>query len=337
MRGYHVAIVGATGLVGRTMLQVLNEHKFPISELTLLASKNSAGKQISFRGKLHDVQVLNETSFKNVEFALFSAGSTVSHHFAPIAAEAGAIVIDNSSAWRLTKNIPLVVPEVNPKAMRKINGDLKSRIIANPNCSTIQLVAALKPLHDKYKIKRVVVSTYQSITGAGQRGLEQLENELAKKPVDNPKFPHPIAFNCIFHDFPYEDGYTSEEYKMIHETRKILSIDGLRITVTCVRIPVTGGHSESVNIEFEQKCTPDDARALLAKTKGIVVQDDPAHDIYPMPIDAYGKDDVFVGRIRRDDSVRYGINLWVVSDNLRKGAATNAVQIAEKLIEMELV
>ncbi|HZV12480.1 MAG TPA: aspartate-semialdehyde dehydrogenase [Candidatus Kapabacteria bacterium] len=337
MRGYHVAIVGATGLVGRTMLQVLDERKFPISELTLLASKNSAGKQIPFRGKLHDVQVLNETSFKNVEFALFSAGSTVSHQYAPIAAEAGAIAIDNSSAWRLTKNIPLVVPEVNPKAMRKINGDLKSRIIANPNCSTIQLVAALKPLHDKYKIKRVVVSTYQSVSGAGKRGLEQLENELAKKPVEHPKFPYPIAFNCIFHDFPYEDGYTSEEYKMIHETRKILSIDGLRITVTCVRVPVTGGHSESVNIEFEQKCTPEDARAILAKTKGIIVQDDPTHDVYPMPINAYGKDEVFVGRIRRDDSVRYGINLWVVSDNLRKGAATNAVQIAEKLIEMELV
>ncbi|HET7153051.1 MAG TPA: aspartate-semialdehyde dehydrogenase, partial [Candidatus Kapabacteria bacterium] len=197
-------------------------------------------------------------------------------------------------------------------------------------------VAALKPLHDKFKMKRVVVSTYQSVTGAGQYGLEQLERELANKPVEHRKFPHPIAFNCIFHDFPYEDGYTSEEYKMIHETRKIMHIDGLRITVTCVRVPVTGGHSESVNIEFEQKCTPEDARALLAKTKGIIVQDDPAKDIYPMPINAYGRDEVFVGRIRRDESVRYGINMWVVADNLRKGAATNAVQIAEKLIEMEL-
>jgi len=336
MRGYHVAIVGATGLVGRTMLQVLQERNFPVSVLTLLASRNSEGKQIQFRDEQHTVKELHESSFANVDFALFSAGSPISIRYAPIAAAANAFAIDNSSAWRLHKNVPLIVPEVNAKAMRKLNGDLKSRIIANPNCSTIQLAVALYPLHKKYKIKRIVVSTYQSVTGAGQRGAEQLASELMNRPVEHPKFPHPIAFNCIFHDFPYEDGYTSEEFKMIHEMKKIFHFDGLPITATCVRIPVTGGHSESVNIEFEKKCSPEEARTLLAASKGIIVQDDPKNDIYPMPVNAAGRDEVFVGRIREDATVRYGLNMWVVADNLRKGAATNAIQIAEKLIEMGL-
>ena len=337
MRGYSLAIVGATGLVGRTMLQVLAERKFPISTLTLLASRNSAGRQLKFNDKLYRVKELTENSFENVEIALFSAGSAVSHHYAPIAAAAGAVAIDNSSQWRLTDRVPLVVPEVNPGAMKNLRGKLASRIIANPNCSTIQLVMALKPLHDRYKMKRVVVSTYQSVTGAGHRGEDQLAREIAHEKVEQPIFPHQIAYNTVFHAVPYADGYSAEEFKMIHETRKILDINGLPITATCVRIPVTGGHGESVNVEFERGFTLDAARKLLAGFPGIVVEDDPEHNVYPMPITAHGHDEVFVGRIRKDPSVRNGLNMWVVSDNLRKGAATNAIQIAEKLIEMKLL
>lgn len=292
---------------------------------------------MKFRNQVVRVEELTERSFENIEVALFSAGSAISHQFAPIAAKGGTVAIDNSSQWRLTAGVPLVVPEVNPNALKTIKGQLASLIIANPNCSTIQMVVALKPLHDRYKLKRVVVSTYQSVTGAGHRGEEQLLKELLHQKVDNPIFPKTMAFNTVFHAMPYADGYSAEEFKMIHETRKILGLNGLAITATCVRIPVTGGHGESVNVELEKGFTLDGVRTLLENFPGIVVQDNPAKDIYPTPISCHGRDEVFIGRIRKDTSVKNGLNMWVVSDNLRKGAATNAVQIAETLVEMKLI
>ena len=329
MKAYDVAVVGATGLVGRKMTQVLEEHNFPVKTLTPLASKRSVGKEITFKGEKIKVKELTPDSFKGIEIALFSAGASVSKEFAPIAAKAGTVVIDNSSAWRMDPEIPLVVPEVNREDIFKHHG-----IIANPNCSTIQMVVVLKPLHDKYEIKRVVVSTYQSVTGAGQKGVDQLDEELGKKQGDTHKFPHRIAFNCLPHiDVFREDGYTKEEFKMIFETTKIMGDNSIKVSPTCVRVPVFGGHSESVNIQFEKPYDLKDVVALLKKSPGIIVEDDPANNVYPMPINAYDKDETFVGRLRRDDTVSNGLNMWIVSDNIRKGAATNAVQIAEELIK----
>jgi len=327
MKLHDVAVVGATGLVGRAMVKVLEERRFPVNRLVLLASERSVGHEISFNGKSHPVHKLEAERFKHIEYALFSAGAPVSSSYAPLAAvKYGAIVVDNSSAFRMDDKVPLVVPEVNRKQIFKHSG-----IIANPNCSTIQLVVVLKPLHDAFKIKRVVVSTYQSVTGGGKRGLDQLHDELAGRHGKEKKFAHQIAFNALPHiDIFFEDGYSREEFKMMNETKKIMG-EEISITATCVRVPVVGGHSESVNIEFEKKCTPDDVRELLRNSPGVIVQDDPKNNLYPMPITAQEKDEVFVGRIRKDETVKSGVNLWIVADNVRKGAATNAVQIIEAL------
>ncbi len=331
MKLYNVIVAGATGMVGRKMLQVLEERKFPVGNLIPMASARSAGHTVLFSGKEWKVQELNEENIKNsgAHIALFSAGGSVSKEFAPICAKYEIVVIDNSSAWRMDPNVPLVVPEVNRKEI--FSG---SRIIANPNCSTIQMVVVLKPLHDKYTIKRVVVSTYQSVTGAGQKGYDQLMKEWKNEKVDSPKFPYQISFNCLPHiDEFTESGYTKEELKMVHETKKIMGDDSIVVSPTCVRVPSIGGHSESVNIEFEKPFEISDVFTLLNNAPGVVLQDNPKEKLYPMPINAHDKDDTFVGRIRRDDTVKSGLNLWIVSDNIRKGAATNAVQIAEEWIK----
>jgi aspartate-semialdehyde dehydrogenase len=328
MNRHNVAVVGATGLVGRTMVKILEERNFPVDQLVLLASERSVGKELIFRGKPVRVRKLQADQFTGVRFALFSAGAAVSLEYAPKAVQHGAIVIDNSSAFRMDEKIPLVVPEVNRKDIFKNIG-----IIANPNCSTIQLVVVLKPLHDAFRIKRVVVSTYQSVTGAGQKGLDQLTKELAHQELSEKKFPHPIAYNALPHiDVFFNDGYSKEEWKMMKETSKIMG-ESIRLTATTVRVPVMVGHSESVNIEFEKECTVADVRQILGAAPGVIVQDDPQKNVYPMPIAARDRDEVFVGRIRNDDTVKSGINLWVVADNVRKGAATNAVQIAEELVK----
>jgi aspartate-semialdehyde dehydrogenase len=328
-RAFRVIVAGATGLVGQKMIQVLEEHKFPVSTLIPMASSRSVGRTVKFHGTEIPVQELSEKNIAaaRAEFALFSAGGSVSKEFSPIVARHGTVVIDNSSAFRMEPDVPLVVPEVNPDAAFTHKG-----IIANPNCSTIQMVVALKPLHDAFTIKRVVVATYQSVTGAGWRGQQQLELELAGKPVENPKFPHRIAMNALPHiDVFGDDGYTKEEVKMVNETKKIMGDDSIQVTATCVRVPVLGGHSEAVNVEFVRPCDPATVRKLLAKAPGIILVDDPQNTRYPLPLDAHDRDEVFVGRIRTDWTVPSGINMWVVSDNLRKGAATNAVQIAELL------
>ena len=325
---YDVAVVGATGLVGRKIVQILEERKFPIGQLRLLATAHSVGKSLQFNGKLISVEELQTDSFKGIELALFSAGATVSQAFAPLAVKAGALVIDNSSAYRLDEQVPLVVPEVNPRQITHHRG-----IISNPNCSTIQMVVALKPLHDRYRIKRVVVATYQSVTGSGKRAVDQLEAELAGHPVVHRKYPHPIAFNVLPQvDVFFDDGYTKEERKMMYETQKIFGDETIKVTATCVRVPVVGGHSESVNVEFDRPFELEEIRDTLRDAPGVCLQDDIHQSIYPMPIWSHEKDDVFVGRIRRDDTVKNGLHLWIVSDNLRKGAATNAVQIAEEWI-----
>jgi aspartate-semialdehyde dehydrogenase len=325
-KSFTVAVAGATGLVGRMMTTVLEEQNFPVERLVPLASARSAGTEIMFHGKPLKVQLLTGDSFAGVDFALFSAGANTSKEFSPLAVKHGTIVIDNSSAFRMDTDVPLVVPEVNPEDAFKHHG-----IIANPNCSTIQMVVVLKPLHDVFGIKRVVVSTYQSVTGAGKKGVNQLEDEMAKVPLRDKKFPHPIAFNVLPHiDIFLPDGSTKEEQKMALETKKIMGAD-IPVTATTVRVPVFGGHSEAVNIEFERPCPPDEVRAILNRAPGVIVEDDPSKNLYPMPINAYGKNEVFVGRIRKDFTIANGINLWIVSDNIRKGAATNAVQIAELL------
>ncbi len=324
----NVAVVGATGMVGRTFLKVLEEKQLPVENYYLFASKKSAGSKINFMGKEYVVEELTEQSFdRGIDIALFSAGGSASEKFAPIAASKGCIVIDNSSAWRMDENVPLVVPEVNPEDIKWNKG-----IIANPNCSTIQAVVALKPLDDKYTIKRVVYSTYQAVSGAGMGGWSDLENGL--KGEAPKKFPYPIAGNCLPHiDVFLPDGYTKEEIKMINETRKILGKPDLRVTATTVRVPVFNSHSESINVEFEKSFEMDELRQVLSSAPGIIVQDDIENNVYPMAINATGTDETYVGRIRRDNSVENGINIWVVADNIRKGAASNAVQIAEKLIE----
>jgi aspartate-semialdehyde dehydrogenase len=331
---YDLAIVGATGAVGEQMRAVLEERQFPVGELRLLASERSAGQFLQFGGHQRRVDVLTENSFDNIDIALFSAGGSVSAKFAPAAVSAGAVVVDNTACFRMEPDVPLVVPEVNASSI----GAYKTRgIIANPNCSTIQMVVALKPIHDAARIKRVVVSTYQSVSGAGRQAMEELSKQVAAlfndKDVETKKFPHQIAFNCIPHiDVFMEDGYTKEEWKMIHETRKILGEPALPVTATAVRVPVFCSHSESVNVQTEKKLTAAEVKALLRQAPGIIVADEPENNLYPLAVDATGKDAVYVGRIREDASVQNGINLWVVSDNLRKGAALNAIQIAEILI-----
>ena len=330
MKQYRVAVVGATGMVGRKFLRVLGERKLPVSEYFLFASKRSAGSKMPFMGQEYTVRELTDDAFDglHVDIALFSAGGGTSLHFAPIVAASGAVVIDNSSTWRMDPDVPLVVPEVNPDA---IGGYRKKGIIANPNCSTIQAMVPLKPLHEAYGLKRVIYSTYQAVSGAGQQGYLDLENGL--KGEAPRKFPHPIAGNCLPHiDVFLDNGYTKEEQKMIDETRKILSLPDLAVTATTVRVPVFHGHSESINVEFERPFDLQELRALLERAPGLVVMDDVANNVYPMAITAADTDPVYVGRIRRDFSVANGINFWCVADNIRKGAATNAVQIAEELI-----
>lgn len=325
----NLAIVGATGLVGSTFLKVLEERNFPFDNLYIMASAKSAGSTITFKGKDYVVEELTENSFdKPIDIALFSAGGTISEKFAPIAASKGVIVIDNSSAWRMNKEVPLVVPEVNPEDIKWNKG-----IIANPNCSTIQAVVPLKPLHDKYGIKRVVYSTYQAVSGSGLKGINDLKEGLKGNDVKQ-AYAHAIAGNCLPQiDVFLENGYTKEEMKMIEETKKILGDDSLKITATTVRVPVFDSHSESINIEFEKPFEVEDVKKLLANAPGVVLVDDPQNSVYPLARDAAGRDEVFVGRVRRDFSVENGINLWVVADNIRKGAATNTVQIAEELIK----
>jgi aspartate-semialdehyde dehydrogenase len=326
--GVKLAVVGATGMVGRKFLEVLSERNFPIDELYLFASERSAGQKVNFKGKEYVVEELKEDSFdRGIDIALFSAGASTSLKFAKIAASKGCVVVDNSSAWRMYEDVPLVVPEVNPEDIKWHNG-----IIANPNCSTIQAVVALKPLDDKYKIKRIVYSTYQAVSGAGLAGYKDLENGI--KGEGPKKFPHPIAYNMLPQiDVFLDNGYTKEEMKMIEETKKIMHRPDLKITATTVRVPVYYGHSESVNVEFEKDFELGDVFETLKNSPGVVVMDDPANGVYPMPILAAGKDEVFVGRIRRDESLLSGLNMWIVADNIRKGAATNAVQIAELLIK----
>lgn len=334
MKKFNVAVVGATGMVGGKFLEVLTERQLPVDNYYLFASAKSAGKKIDFMGKEHTVIELtkeNVTALKGkVDFALFSAGASVSKEFAPIFAEMGAIVVDNSSQWRMYDDVPLVVPEVNPEDVKWNHG-----IIANPNCSTIQAVVALKPLYDKFGIKRIVYSTYQAVSGAGVAGYNDLKDGI--NGVAPKKFPRPIAYNMLPHiDVFMEDGYTKEEWKMIVETRKILHDESLRVTATTVRVPVFYGHSESINVEFCKKCEKQDVVNALENFPGIVVMDDVKNNVYPTPLDAENHDEVFVGRIRMDESVDSGANLWVVADNIRKGAATNAVQIVELLIKNAL-
>jgi aspartate-semialdehyde dehydrogenase len=329
---YVVAVAGATGAVGREMLDVLEERKFPVSELVALASERSEGERVEFKGRNVIVRKLDKDSFKDVDLALFSAGAERSLVFAPAAVKSGAVVIDNSSAFRMDPEVPLVVPEVNAHALEKHKG-----IIANPNCSTIAMVMVLKPIHDRAKIRRVVVTTFQSVSGTGKEAMDELAHQtvalLNFRDVETKVYPHQIAFNCIPHiDSFLDDGYTREEMKMLHETRKIMEDDSIRVTATAVRVPVFRCHSESVNIELATNITANEVRAVLAAAPGVTVYDDPKKNLYPLAIDVAGKDETYVGRIREDESVPNGINLWIVSDNLRKGAALNAVQIAEHLI-----
>jgi aspartate-semialdehyde dehydrogenase len=327
-----VAVVGATGLVGTKMLQVLAERHFPVTELIPVASERSIGKEITFNGKQYKIVSMQDAIDAKPAVAIFSAGGGTSLEWAPKFAEAGITVIDNSSAWRMDATKKLVVPEVNANAM-----EASDKIIANPNCSTIQMVVVLKPLHDKYKIKRVVVSTYQSVTGTGVKAVAQLMNER-NGVVGEMAYKYPIDMNAIPHiDSFLENGYTKEEMKMVHETKKIMGDDNIKVTATCVRIPTVGGHSESVNIEFENEFDIEEVKSLLSKAPGIVLKNDDENFVYPMPLTAHDKDDTFVGRIRRDETQANTLNCWIVSDNLRKGAATNAVQIAEELVRKALL
>jgi aspartate-semialdehyde dehydrogenase len=327
-----VAVVGVTGMVGNIMLEVLKEHNFPITELIPVASKKSVGKEIIFNGKKYKVVDLETAIKTKPAIALFSAGGNTSKEWAPKFAEEGTTVIDNSSAWRMDHDKKLIVPEINASLLSK--GD---KIIANPNCSTIQMVLALAPLHKKYQVKRIVVSTYQSISGTGVKAIKQLENELAGIEGEM-AYPHPIHQNALPHcdDFE-ENGYTKEEMKLVRETQKILGDKTIAVTATAVRIPTAGGHSEAVNVQFEKEYQLATVRELLEHTSGVTLQDDISTNTYPMPINAEGKDDVFVGRIRRDESQPNTLNMWIVSDNLRKGAATNTVQIAEYLVHNNLI
>ena len=333
MKKINLAVVGATGMVGRTFLQVLEDRDFPYENLYCFASKKSAGEVVTCKGQEYVVRELTESSFdEGIDIALFSAGGDISLKFAPIAASKGVIVIDNSSAWRMDPTVPLVVPEVNPEAL-----STHKNIIANPNCSTIQAMVALKPLYDAYGITRIVYSTYQAVSGSGVKGVYDLEEGLKG---NHPKtcYPHQIAGNCLPQiDVFLENGYTKEEMKMIDETKKILSDNSLKITATAVRVPIFNSHSESVNVELKKPFEINDIKTLFMNAPGIVLQDDPTNNVYPLASVATGTDPVYVGRIRRDESLDNGINLWIVADNIRKGAATNAIQIAETLIEKGLI
>ena len=323
-----IAVVGATGLVGSKMLQVLDEQKVQIDELIVAASERSVGKEIVFQGKTYKVVSVDEAIAARPDIAIFSAGGAASKQYAPRFAEQGTFVVDNSSAWRMEKNVPLVVPEINADTITK-----DTHIIANPNCSTIQMVMALAPIQKAYGIKRLVISTYQSVSGSGVKGLRQLDCEEHGQPVEKPAYPHQIYRNVLPHGGDFcENDYTTEEEKLVNETRKILRDPSIAITATVCRVPVTGGHSEAVNVETEKPFEIEDVKKLMAAMPGVVVQDDPAQNLYPMAITAFDRDEVFVGRIRRDYSIANGMNLWIVSDNIRKGAATNAVQIAQYLI-----
>lgn len=326
MKSYSVAVCGATGLVGRTMAQILLERQFPVERIRFFASSRSAGYKFNWNDKEYTVEELCEDSFYGMDLALFSAGSDASKRFASAAAAADCIVIDNSSAWRMEPDVPLVVPEVNAAALYS-----HKNIIANPNCSTIQLVVALKPLHDAFGLRRVIVSTYQSVSGAGQKGVDQLTDEIAGREPMRRISAHRLAYNTVFHNFSRNEDFTEEEIKIKQETRKILDLPNLRIAATCVRLPVSGGHGASVNIETETSASPDDVRRILAAARGIKVCDEPFLHLYPTTLGAAGTDYVYVGRIRRDDSAENGLHLWITADNIRKGAATNAVQIAEEL------
>ena len=332
MKKYNVAIVGATGLVGQTFLKVLKERNFPVEKLYLYASARSAGKTVNFVGKDYTVIELKDENIKDdIDVALFSAGGDMSKEYAPKFKAKGAIVVDNSSAWRMEKDIPLVVPEANPEALDGHNG-----IIANPNCSTIQVMPVLKVLADKYGLKRVVYSTYQAVAGSGQKGIDDLEANLKGEPSKN--YPHQIAFNLLPHiDSFLDNGYTKEEMKMVEETRKILGLPDLKVTATCVRVPVKMGHAVSVNVELEKSFDLKDVFKAFEEKEGVVVKDNVSKNVYPMPIEAEDTDEVYVGRIRRDESVENGLNLWVVADNIRKGAATNTIQIAETLIKKGVI
>ena len=333
-----IAVVGATGLVGSKMLQVLDERHVHIDELIVAASERSVGKEIIFQGKTYTIVSVDEAIDKCPDIAIFSAGAAASKQYAPRFAANGTFVIDNSSAWRMDKDVPLVVPEINADTITD-----KTHIIANPNCSTIQMVMALAPIHKAYGIKRLVIATYQSVSGSGVKGINQLNYEensalrQAQGPLMKPAYPHQIYRNVLPHGGDFcDNGYTTEEEKLVNETHKILRDDHIAITATVCRVPVTGGHSEAVNVETEKPFEMEEVHRLLAAMPGVVVQDDPAHNLYPMALTAYDKDEVFVGRIRRDDSVANGMNLWIVSDNIRKGAATNAVQIAQYIINQYL-
>ena len=330
---FNVAVAGATGAVGNRMLACLEERDFPVDNIKLLATAKSAGRKLSFKGQEITVEELTESSFDWVDIGIFSAGGATSEKFAPAAASAGCVVVDNSAAWRMDPDVPLVVPEVNPHA---VAGYTKKGIIANPNCSTIQMIVALAPIHQKVGIKRIVVSTYQAVSGTGKKAIDELENQIKaivnNEAPQNTVYPYRIAFNCLPHiDVFLDNGYSKEEVKMVNETRKILEDDSIGITATTVRVPVFYSHSESVNIETKQPISAEAARALLEKEPGVEVVDDLENNIYPLAIDAAGIDEILVGRIREDESVPNGINMWVVADNIRKGAATNATQIAEVL------
>ena len=337
-RKFNVAVVGATGAVGNEMIRVLEERDFPVQELRLLASERSEGKLLDFRNEPLMVQKLTRDSFRGIDIALFSAGGDRSLEFCPFAAASGAVCVDNSSAWRMDPEVPLVVPEVNPQDIAR---HTNKGIIANPNCSTIQMVVALKPLHDYAGIKRVVVSTYQAVSGSGQKAIDELRIQAGEllngRPAKNEVYPHQIAFNCLPHiDIFLDNGYSREEMKMVNETQKILGDDSIRVTATTVRVPVFFGHSESINVETRKKITVKKARELFSGFPGLKVLDDLSENAYPMPINVAGQDITYVGRIREDETIENGLNLWVVADNLRKGAATNAVQIAEILAEKHL-
>ncbi len=330
---FNVAVAGATGAVGNQMITCLEDRSFPVKSIKFLASHRSAGRKLRFKGDTVVVEEMTEDSFKGVDIALFSAGGSTSKQFAPIAAESGCVVVDNSSQWRMDPDVPLVVPEVNPHAIAQYT---KKGIIANPNCSTIQMVVPLKPIHQKFEIKRVVVSTYQAVSGTGKKAIDELFDQtraiLNFRESENKVYPHRIAFNCLPHiDVFLDNGYSKEEVKMVNETRKILEDDSIGITATTVRVPVFYSHSESVNIETNQPISAAEVRTLLEKEPGVMVVDDLEKNLYPLAIDAAGRDEIFVGRIREDESIPNGINMWVVSDNIRKGAATNATQIAEVL------
>jgi len=327
-----LAVVGATGLVGSEILKVLAERNFPLDELLPVASARSAGKEISFKGKSYKVVGMEEAIAAKPDIAIFSAGGSTSLEYAPKFAEVGTTVVDNSSAWRMNPDNKLVVPEINANVLED-----SDKIIANPNCSTIQMVLALAPLHKKYKVKRVVVSTYQSVTGTGKAAVDQMMNEREGKEGEK-VYPYRIDMNVLPHiDVFFDNGYTKEEMKMVNETVKIFGDESIRVTATAVRIPTMGGHSEAVNVEFEDDFELEEVRKLLAETPGVVVEDDVKNNVYPMPINAHNKDEVFVGRLRRDETQPKTLNMWIVADNLRKGAATNAVQIAEYLVAQKLV